>query len=111
MLNSTGLKLSSFSSEGGVLQTPRKGVELHGIVACGGDKSFCCFPEKDQWKRLPDGRSTGHTQMTRYRDNVFRFLRVGSVERYDPVFKVWSELELRENFFKVAIVRGEIYLL
>ena len=47
MLTSAGLKLSSFSSEGGVLQTPRKGVELHGIVACGGDKSFCYFPEKD----------------------------------------------------------------
>ena len=88
MLNSTGLKLSSFSSEGGVLQTPRKGVELHGIVACGGDKSFCCFPEKDQWKRLPDGRSTGHTQMTRLRTKSSRFLRVSSVERYDPVFNV-----------------------
>ena len=56
MLTSAGLKMSSFSSEGGVLQTPRKGVELPGIVACGGDKSFCYFPEKDQWKRLLGGR-------------------------------------------------------
>nr|XP_058940506.1 kelch-like protein 17 [Pocillopora verrucosa] len=35
MLTCSGLKMSSFSSERGVLQTPRKGVELHGIVACG----------------------------------------------------------------------------
>ena len=111
MLTSAGLQMSSFSSEGGILQTPRKGVELQGIVACGGDKSFCYFPEKDQWKRLPGGRSTGHTQMTRHRDKLFRFLRVGSVERYDPVFNVWSELELRENVSRVAIVRGEMYAL
>ena len=47
MLTSASLKMSSFSSEEGVHLTPRKGVELHGIVACGGDKSFCYFPEKD----------------------------------------------------------------
>ena len=41
--------------------------------------------------------------MTRHRDKLFRFLRVGSVERYDPVFNVWSELELRENVSRVAI--------
>ena len=38
-----------------------------------------------------------------------RFVRVSSVERYGPVFNVWSDLGLRENFFKVAIVRGEMY--
>ena len=78
MLNSAGLKLSSFSSEGGVLQTPRKGV-------------YVIFPKRTSGNDY-------HTQMTRHRNNLFRFLRVGSVERYDPVFKVWSELELRENF-------------
>ena len=49
--------------------------------------------------------------MTRHRDMLFRFFRVGSVERYDPVFNVWSELELRENVSRVAIVRGEMYAL
>ena len=49
--------------------------------------------------------------MTRHRTKSSRFVRVSSVERYDPVFNVWSELKLRENFFKVAIVRGEIYSL
>ena len=110
-LTSAALKGSSFSSEGDVLQTPRKGVELQSIVVCAGYENFCYFPEKDQWKRLPGGRSTGHTQMTRYRDKLFRFPRVGSVERYDPVFNVWSELELRENVSRVAIVRGEMYAL
>ena len=69
-LTSTALKMSGFSSEGDVLQTPRKGVELQSIVVCAGYENFCYFPEKDQWKRLPGGRSTGHTQMTRYRDVV-----------------------------------------
>ena len=110
-LTSAALKMSSFSSEGDAPQTPRKGVELHGIVACGGYENFCYFPEKDKWKRLPGGRSTGHTQVTRYRDNLFRFSRDGSVERYDPVFNVWSELELRENVSRVAIVKGEMYAL
>ena len=110
-LTSAALKGSSFSSEGDVLQTPRKGVELQSIVVCAGYENFCYFPEKDQWKRLPGGRSTGHTQMTRYRDKLFRFPRVGSVERYDPVFNVWSELELRENVSRVAIVKGEMYAL
>ena len=49
--------------------------------------------------------------MTRHRGKLFRFLRVGSVERYDPVFNDWSELELRENVSRVAIVRGEMYAL
>ena len=44
ILTSAGLKMSSFSSEGGVLQTPRKGVELRGIVACGGDSVI--FPKR-----------------------------------------------------------------
>ena len=110
-LTSAALKGSSFSSEGDVLQTPRKGVELQSIVVCAGYENFCYFPEKDQWKRLPGGRSTGHTQMTRYRDKLFRFPRVGKVERYDPVFNVWSELELHENVSKVAVVKGEMYAL
>ena len=110
-LTSAALKGSSFSSEGDVLQTPRKGVELQSIVVCAGFENFCYFPEKDQWKRLPGGKSTGHTQMTRYREKLFRFPRGGSVERYDPVFNVWSELELRENVSRVAIVRGEMYAL
>ena len=110
-LTSAALKGSSFSSEGDVLQTPRKGVELQSIVVCAGYENFCYFPEKDQWKRLPGGKSTGHTQMTRYREKLFRFPRGGSVERYDPVFNVWSELELRENVSRVAIVKGEMYAL
>ena len=110
-LTSAALKGSSFSSEGDVLQTPRKGVELQSIVMCAGYEHFCYFPEKDQWKRLPGGKSTGDTQMTRYREKLFKFPRGGSVERYDPVFNVWSELELRENVSRVAIVRGEMYAL
>ena len=56
MLTSAGLKMSSFSSEGGVLQTPRKRSRTTGHCSVWGDKSFCYFPEKDRWKRLPDGR-------------------------------------------------------
>ena len=63
MLTCWGLKMSSFLSEGGVLQAPRKGVELHGIVACGSDKSFCYFPVKDQWKRIA-GSGAHHTICT-----------------------------------------------
>ena len=46
MLTCSGLKMSSFSSERGVLQTPRKGVELHGIVACGVIGVSVIFPKR-----------------------------------------------------------------
>ena len=51
------IKLTSFTSENNFLQSPRKGIETRAIVACGGKYTFCYLPEKDEWKRFPDGLS------------------------------------------------------
>ena len=111
-LISDAIKLTSFTCEGDLPQSPRKGLETRAIVACGGKYTLCYLPEKDEWKRLADGLSESRqfTQVINYRDQLYAFLSDGKVERYDPVFNSWCTLDLSTTgSAKVAVVKGEIY--
>ena len=114
-LISDAVKLSGFTSEKNLRQSPRKGLETRAIVACGGKYTFCYLPEKDEWKRLADGltaRNQG-TKMISYGDQLYSFsltFPFPKAERYDPVFNGWSSLDLSSaRSGEVAVVRGEIY--
>ena len=113
-LISDAVKLTSFTYEGDLLQSPRKGLETRAIVARGGKYTFCYLPEKDEWKRLADGllkRSYG-TKTISYRDELYTFPSNGKGERYDPVVNGWCSLDLSTTLStKVAVVRGEIYFI
>jgi len=105
-------KLSSFTCEGGLLQSPRKGLGSRAIVACGGKYTFCYLPEKDEWKRLADGLSKRNyaTKMINYHDQLYAFSSEGKGERYDPVVNSWCTLDLSTTWStKVGVVRGDIY--
>ena len=111
-LISDAVKLTSFTYEGDLLQSPRKGLETRAIVARGGKYTFCYLPEKDEWKRLADGLSQRNyrTKMISYRDELYAFPLDGKGERYDPVVNGWCTLDLSTtSSTKVAVVRGEIY--
>ena len=47
-LVSDAFKLTHCKSEEDLPQLPRKGIETHAIVACGGKYTFCYLPEKDE---------------------------------------------------------------
>ena len=111
-LISKAIKLTVFSVEENVPQSPRKGLESRAIVTCGGKYTFCYLPEKDDWKRLADGLSEIHhrTKMLSYRDQLYAFPLDGKGERYDPVVNGWCTLDLSTtSSTKVSVVRGEIY--
>ena len=109
---SDAVKLTmSFTCEGDLPQSPRKGLETRAIVACGGKYTLCYLPEEDKWKRLADGPLEGNhlTKMLSYRDQLYAFPSDGKGERYDPVVNGWSTLGLSTTGFpKVAVVSGEI---
>ena len=48
------IELIDYASEDTLLQSPRRRLRTHAIVACGGKYSFCYLPEQDKWKRLAD---------------------------------------------------------
>ena len=111
-LVSDAVKLTSFTCEADLSQSPRKGLDTRAIVACGGKYTFCYLPEKDEWKRLADGLSERNylTEMMGYCDQLYSFPYTGKAERYDPVFNGWSTLDLFiTRSTKVAVVRDEIY--
>ena len=106
------LKLTAFSSEGNLPQSPRNGLETRAIVACGGKYTFCYLQEKDEWKRLADGLSERNhrTKMISYRDELYAFPSNGKRERYHPMVNGWCTLDLSTTrSTKVAVVRDEIY--
>ena len=111
-LISDAVKLTSFSCEADLSQSPRKGLETRAIVACGGKFTFCYLPEKDGWKRLADGltgKNTG-TPMISYCNELYSFPCGRKAERYDPVVNGWCTLDLSTTWStKVAVVRGEIF--
>ena len=110
-LISDAVKLTSFTCEGDLPQSPRKGLETRAIVACGGKYTLCYLPEKDEWKSLADGLSkrSQFTQIINYRDQLFAFPSNGKAERYDPVFNGWCTLDLSTtSSAKVTVVNGEI---
>ena len=111
-LISDAVKLTSFSCEGDLPQSPRKGLETRAIVVCGGKYTFCYLPEKDEWKRLTDGLSKRNhvTKMISHRNELYVFPSDGKAERYDPVVNGWCTFDLSTTRSgKVAVVRGEIY--
>jgi len=114
-LISDAVKLTNFTCEGDLPQSPRKGLEARAIVACGGTYTLCYLPEKDEWKRLADGLTERdeYTQMVNHRDQLYAFSSDGTAERYDPVFDCWSTLDHldwpTEDPAKVTVVRGELY--
>ena len=113
-LISDAVKLTSFTCEAELPQSPSNGLETRAIVVCGGKYTFCYLPEKDEWKRLADGLTKRNecTQMINYRDQLYAFPSDCKAERYDPVFNGWSTLDMSTTrSAKVAVVRGEIYSL
>jgi len=107
------VKLTRFTCEADLSQSPRKGLETRAIVARGGKYTFCYLPEKDEWKRLAHGLSKKvdeDTQMINYRDQLYAFPKNEKGERYDPMVNGWCTLDLSiTRPCKVAVVRGEIY--
>ena len=112
------IRQTTFSSDDDLPQSPRKGLDTHAIVACGGDYALCYVPQKDEWKSLPtcnrfakDRIDILSTHMIRFRDQLFVFPSLGCAERYDPVFDGWSSFPF--NFIigqcKVTVIRGELF--
>ena len=106
------MKMATFLDEDHLLQSPRKRQETRVIVARGGKYTLCYIPEENLWKRLPDGlrdKNASSNQMIKFRDQLFFFGRHENTERYDPAFNVWSELNLRRDYSKLVVLKGEIY--
>ena len=105
------IKLGSITSEKVPPQSARKGIDTRAIVACGGKFTFCYLPEKDEWKRLPDGypERNQNTRLINFRDQLYTF-QCGKAERYHPVFNGWSALDFSiSRSAMVTVVKGEIY--
>ena len=101
----------SFSSS-----ASRRRLETEAIVVRGGKKTYCYFPEKDEWKRLADGLSEDRnhtTQIIKFRDQLYSFprRRNAETERYDPAFNSWTTLKLPlpNDTFSLAVVNGQIH--
>ena len=108
------VKMATFTSEDDLPQSPRKGLETRVILACGGRFTFCYLPEKNQWKRLPDGSTERNqkTQMLTFRDQLYTFKEFSKAEKYDPVFNGWSKSDLRDlsaDSATVTVVKGDVY--
>ena len=108
------VKMATFASEDDFPQSPRKGLETRVILACGGKFTFCYLPEKNQWKRLPDGSTERNqkTQMLTFRDQLYTFGEFSEAEKYDPVFNSWSTSDLIEVLADsaiVTVVKGDMY--
>ena len=108
------VKMATFTNEDDLPQSPRKGMETRVILACGGKFTFCFIPEKNQWKRLPDGSTERNqkTQMLTFRDQLYTFKEFSKAEKYDPVFNGWSKTDLMnvsaDNAI-VTVVKGDMY--
>ncbi|XP_022808536.1 kelch-like protein 12 [Stylophora pistillata] len=108
------VKMATFASEDDLPQPPRKGLETRVILACGGKYTFFYLPEKDQWKRLPDGSTERNqkTQMISFRDQLYTFKKFSKAEKYDLVFNGWSKSDLidvsADNAI-VTVVKGDMY--
>lgn len=110
------LEIMSSASENTFLQSPRKRVETHVIVARGGKYTFCHLPEKGQWKRMADGLSATkglYTKMIKFRDQLYAFPGISSAERCDPLFNSWGGLDVALSYLMdhVVVVGGQIFSL
>ena len=109
------IALVSFTSEDALMQSPRRRLRTHAIVACGGKHTLCYFPEMDTWKFLANGlfENMNHcTQMVTFREQLITFNRSYNSHRYDPAFDAWSSLprlHLSSVSKRMAVIRGQIY--
>ena len=107
----------SCTSEDVRMQSPRRGLGTHAIVACGGKHTLCYLPETDTWKFLANGLLKDvdcDTKMVTFRDQLFVFDRGFNTYLYDPAIDAWSSLKrLRLSYDEkqVAVIRGQIYAL
>ena len=113
---SEAVKLKSFSSGDGPLQSPRRRLTSNAIVIYGGKYTLCYLPEKDKWRFLAE-RSNNHnlyetSPVVIYRDQLFAF-NPYDVLRYDPSFDCWSTLKhmCQLSDTHVAVVGGHIYVI
>ena len=94
----------------------RRRLQTEAIVVRRRKKTYCYFPEKDEWKRLADGLSEDRdhtTQIIKFRDQLYSFPRriYAETERYDPAFNSWTTLRLPlpNDTFSLAVVNGQIH--
>ena len=112
---SDAIALVSCASEDALMQSPRRRLGTHAIVACGGKHTLCYLPEMDEWKFLADGLNENIndlTQMVIFRDQLLTFTGTRNADRYDPAFDCWSSLQrlyLSSDSKQVAVIRGQIY--
>ena len=112
---SDAIALVSCTSEDALIQSPRRRLGTHAIVACGGKHTLCYLPKVDAWKFLANclfENMSNHTQMVTFRDQLFTFDGLYNTHRYDPTFDAWSSLKhlhLSSYWKRVAVVRGQIY--
>ena len=112
---SDAIALVSCTSEDAFMQSPRRRLGTHAIVACGGKHTLCYLPKVDAWKFLANGLFENmdyRTQMVTFRDQLFTFDGSYNTHRYDPAFDAWSSLKhlhLSSNSKRVAVIRGQIY--
>ena len=110
------LELISCASEDTVMQSPRKRLETHVILARGGKYTFCYLPERGKWKRLADGLSVIevlYMKVIKFRDQLYAFSGNSKTEKFDPSFNSWAvtDMSLSCHLDQVAVVRGQIYAL
>ena len=110
------ITLISCASEDTYMQSPRRRLETHVILARGGKCTFCYLPEKDKWKRLADGLAIGHgryTKVIKFRDQFYSFSGNSKAEKFDPLFNSWTVIDMALSYKsdRVAVVRGQIYAL
>ena len=110
------IELISCGSEDTYMQSPRRRLETHVILARGGKYTFCYLPEKDKWKRLADGLSVVHgryTKVIKFRDQLYSFSGQSKAEKFDPFFNNWTVIDMALSYLsdRVAVVRGQIYAL
>ena len=110
------IALVNCASEDTFMQSPRRRLETHVILARGGKYTFCYLPEKDKWNRLADGFTEIRglwMPITKFRDQLYIFPEKSKVERYDPAFNSWTTLDITipddATHRQVALVRGRIY--
>ena len=112
---SDAIAFVSCTSEDALMQSPRRRLGTHAIVACGGKHTLCYLPEADTWKFLANGlfeNMNYRTQLVSFRDQLFTFDGSCNTHRYDPAFDAWSSLQrlrLSSNSKRVAVIRGQIY--
>ncbi|XP_068727330.1 kelch-like protein 2 [Montipora capricornis] len=109
------VKMKSFSSEDGPLQSPRRRLTSNAIVVYGGKYTLCYLPEMGKWRFLTERSNKQYLSVTSpvviYRDQLYSF-NFHDILRYEPAFNCWSTLHnicQPRGTRVVAVVGGHIY--